>query len=355
MSINDETLRLGRKLRITLDQTTNAAVRTLTKAWVQAWDAIHDEWADAAMDLATEAHDNDGWPSQATVLRHDRAARALLAANEQIALLAEESGVTVRDAVGRLVEDTPGWQYQIIASQYPPTLDRATLTAGFNRVDDVALQVIVERTTERITAGTLRLSQVGQYEMRRALVQGIALGANPRDTARRMVRRAEGAFNGGLTRALTIARTETLDAYRASAAEAQLANRDVLAGWTWLSQLDTRTCGSCWGMHGTEHALTEDGPNDHHQGRCARMPQTKTWAELGFTGIDEPASLVPDATARFDALTPEEQLGVLGAGRLLAYRQGAPLSDMASLKINPGWRPSYVPTSPEYLLRRYAA
>lgn len=353
VSIDDESLDLARKLRIEIDKTASASVRTLTKAWANAWDAIHSEWVDAAMDIATAAHENGTYPSQTAILRHDRAVRALLAANEQIANLAEETGVTVRDAVGRLIHETPGWEFSIMAEQYPPGLSRVEIATGFNRVDEVALQTIVERSTERITSDTLRLSQRGQYEMRRALVQGVALGENPRVTAARMVRRAEGQFNGGLTRALTIARTETLDAYRASAAEAHLANRDVLAGWVWLAQLDTRTCPSCWGMHGSEHPLTEDGPNDHQQGRCARMPKTKTWAELGFTGLDEPADVVPDATALFDDLSSADQLKVLGPGRLLAYRQGATLADMSTVKVTPGWRTSHVATPTSYLLRRF--
>ena len=352
MSINKQTIMLARKLRIELDTTVNATTRLLVRRWAEAWDTLHEAWSDAAMDVAAMAHAGRA-PTITQILRLDHAERALLEANQSIADLADYTGVTVRDAVGRVIQDTPGWDAEIIASQYPPGVDRAALAAQFNRVDPVAMQMIVERTTERITSSTWTLSALAQHEMRQTLIRGVTLGQNPRATARRMVARARGAFNGGLTRALVIARTEMLDAYRAASMETGLANRDVLAGWTWVAQLDTRTCPSCWGMHGTEHPLTEPGPLDHHQGRCARMPRTKTWAELGFHGIEEPPPVLPDATAVFDALPPEDQMKILGPGRLLAYQAGAPLSDMSSMKVNRGWRTSYVPTPVSYLLRRY--
>lgn len=352
MSISDESINLARKLRLTLAATVDQTTRQLVRAWANAWNSIHEAWTEAAMDVAVTAH-SGVQPTISQVLRLERAERALLEANQAIADLADYTGVTVRDAVGRVIQETPGWEAQMIASQYPPGVDRVTLAARFSRVDPVAMQLIVERTTEQITSSTRRLSLIGQYEMRQALTRGIALGQNPRVTARRMVKRARGAFHGGLTRALVITRTEMLDAYRGAAMETGLANRDVLAGWTWLAQLDTRTCPSCWGMHGTEHDLTEPGPLDHHQGRCARMLKTKTWAELGFTGIDEPPSVIPDATDTFNALPATDQIKILGPGRLLAYRAGAPLSAMSTLKLNPGWRPSHVPTPTSYLLRRY--
>ena len=37
----------------------------------------------------------------------------------------------------------------------------------------------------------------------------------------------------------------------------------------------------------------------------------------------------------------------------LTEQAGAPLSDMSSMKVNRGWRTSYVPTPVSYLLRRY--
>lgn len=356
MSINEETLRLARSLRIRLDRDVDATVRTLVREWARAWDEIHDAWSDAMMDLA-QASTDGAWPGPSIVARSDRATRALLLANEEIARLAEFTGVTVTDALGRVVEDVPEWQARLIASQLPAEAGTtAELIARFNRVDANALGWIVERSTEQITAASFRLGTVGQDAMRRALVRGVAVGDNPRTAAARMLRRAEGAFNGGLTRALTIARTEMLDAHRSAAAAAQFANDDVLQGWVWQAQLDRRTCPSCWGMHGTVHNLEEPGPNDHQQGRCARLPKTKTWAELGFD-IPEPPSLLPDAGEVFAGLPQADRLAIMGPTRLQALDDGlVNLGDMATRRRTPGWRDSWAPTpARDLLLARVSA
>lgn len=355
MAVTEETLRLAKKLRIHLDRTVNQATRELVRAWARAWDEIHDVWAEAMMDIAKASTDGR-WPSLAQIARQERAQAALLAANEQIALLAEHTGVTVVDAVGRAVEDTPEWQARLIASQLPTEAGTTReLVARFTRVDELALSAIVRRTTEDVTAASYRLEAHAQEQMRRALVRGVAVGENPRRAARQMVRNSEGVFNGGLTRALTIARTEILDAHRAGTAAAQAANADVLQGWQWVAQLDKRTCPSCWARHGSMHALTVPGPDDHQNGRCARSPVTRSWADLGFD-IPEPPSLLPDAEQTFAGLPRADQLAVMGPARLQLLDSGqVSFTDLTTTRSTPGWRDSSVPTPVRDLLARVAA
>lgn len=344
MAVDDETIRLARKLRVTIDAQVDATVRDLVRAWARAWDEIHAAWADAMMDLAVASTDGR-WPSLTLIARSERAQRALAVATEEIASLAEFAGVTITDRLGKVVTDTPEWQARIIASQLPAEAGTtAELVARFNRVDQQALGAIVERTTEQITASTYRLGSVAQDAMRRVLVRGIAVGDNPRKAAAEMVRRAEGTFNGGLTRALTIARTEMLDAHRSAAAASHFANENVLAGWQWLAQLDTRTCPSCWAQHGNRYDLDVMGPMDHQQGRCARLPITRTWRELGFD-IDEPPSIIPDARAVFDGLPQADRLAIMGPARLQALDDGLiDLGDLSQRRSTSGWRDSFAPT-----------
>lgn len=351
MSIGDETLRLARDLRVTVGAEVDAAVRALVKAWALAWDEIAGAWADAAADLAAASQDG-AWPDAWTVARHDRAVAALAAAQEQIEQLANLTGVTVSDAAGRVVHATPAHEAQILASQLPAAAGtRAELAARFNRVDSTALAWIVERTTEQVIADATTLGAVAGEQMRRTLILGVAVGDHPTVAARRMLHRAEGTFAGGLTRALTITRTEILDAHRAASMASHLANRDVLAGWVWLAQLDTRTCPSCLAQHGTVHGVDDTGPDDHPQGRCARMPKTRTWRELGFD-LDEPADLVPDAQTWFAGLSRDQQLQVMGPTRMQALDAGAAWSDLTQRRTAAGWRDSWVPTPARDLLAR---
>jgi hypothetical protein len=96
-------------------------------------------------------------------------------------------------------------------------------------------------------------------------------------------------------------------------------------------------------MHGTVHDLTEAGPLDHQQGRCARAPKVKPWSALGIN-VTEPADQFPDRQTAFDALTDEQQTAVLGAARLALLRAGlVDWADLAVSRDNPTWRTSIVP------------
>ena len=85
------------------------------------------------------------------------------------------------------------------------------------------------------------------------LQEGIALGYNPRKTAAK-IRHAMGM---NLNRALMIARTETLRAYREATIQNYRANEDVVQGWWWTASLSRRTCPACIALHGTWHPLSE--------------------------------------------------------------------------------------------------
>lgn len=340
MAITRETLRLSRDLRIVLRDVTDASTRRLVEAWARAWTQIEAEWTSAVDDLVAAG---DGqWPSKMQIVRATRAQRALSLATDELFALSEFAGVTVIGAVPDVVGPAAEWQARLIASQMPRSAGTtAELAAVFDRVDPDALGAIVERTTERVTSLTRPLAANAAEAMAQALVRGVAVGDNPRTAARAMVRKVEGAFNGGLTRALTIARTELLDAHRSGAAAAQFANADVLAGWVWTAQLDRRTCPACFSMHGSLHDLSEVGPMGHQQCRCARTPRAKSWRQLGFN-IDEPSSVLPDAQAAFRSLSKADQLAVMGPLRLGLLNDGRiGWGQLAQRRSTKGWRDSY--------------
>jgi len=174
-----------------------------------------------------------------------------------------------------------------------------------------------------------------------ALVRGVALGLNPREVARQ-VRREMGM---SLTRALRIARTETLRAYREASLRSYRANRDIIKGWIWHAHLGPRTCAACIAMHGTVHRLDEK-LDDHPNGRCAPIPLTKSWKELGQEyGID--LSDLPDTRVQVErgtdwfARQPEDvQRRILGHAGYEAWRAGAVrLEDFVGRKRSKEWGP----------------
>lgn len=339
MSVTADTLRLQDEIRQALAKITDAQTRDLVRAWATAWDEVEPDLTAALLEQLV-AGDKI---SRAQLLRSTRLRRVLQLVADQLADLAKASQVRITGDLQGIVDTAGAAQASVIDSQLPPNATQLVDLDQWSRVDERQITAIVTRTTKQITARHKPLAPEAYDVVRRELIRGVAAGSNPRTTAARIVKRAERyGFNGGLTRALTIARTETLDAHRAAAALGQAEHADVLAGWSWLAKLDARTCPSCWAQNGTVHDLTEPGPLDHQQGRCGRLPVTKSWADLGFGDIEEPPSLMPDAGSAFEALPATEQLQILGPSRHAAWVAGEfPMDAWSVRRTTPGWRDSY--------------
>ena len=220
----------------------------------------------------------------------------------------------------------------------------ARLNISFNRINPRAIEAIVGTTSQNSPLFRLftKLSIEGAQRGIEALTSGIALGHNPRKTAR-LLRESLGT---SLTRALTIARTETLRAQRIAANENYRANDGVVKGWRWSASLDGRTCPSCYAMHGTIHPLSET-MESHVNCRCTSIPQTHSYQELferyGLSpeeggNIDlinkreevyEKYGISPDKLNQqltgeeaFRKLSPDRQRSILGNTRWLAWNDG---------------------------------
>lgn len=354
MAVSRETLLLVDGMRIAINAPVDAAARRVIDAWARAWTEVAREWDDAIRDLVDASKDGR-WPSRMQVARAQRARAVLAHTRDMLDDLAKSLPVTVVQDVPHLAGVAAKWQARLMASQLPPQAGGATeLVTRFQRVGADQVDQIVTRTTRRVTSKARPLSAQADAAMRSALIRGVAVGDNPRRAAADMLARVQGAFNGGRNRALVIARTEILDAYRRAAAANDKANSDVLAGWQWVADLGPRTCPSCFAMHGSMHPIDEPGPSDHQQGRCVRVPVTKPWKDLGLDVV-EPASVLTDGRAVFDAMPEVDQLAVMGRDRLDLLRSGRiGWDDLAMRRRTPGWRDSWAPT-PIQALRRKAA
>lgn len=344
MAIRSRTLILGRQLRATVGGEADKATRALAEAWVKAWNVLAADMDAAVTAVAAFQAEHGRPPAARDLTRVDRIYQALTAAQDALITLGQQAGVTIRDAAGQAVQATGSAEPDLIASQLPAA-ERAAAAARFAaRISPSALDAIVARTATRITSATRELAAPAVAAMQRELVRGVALGTGPRQVGAQMLNGLEGAFNGGLDRAVMIARTEILDAYRTTSQYAHQANADVLSGWIWLATLSDRTCPSCLALNGSVHPLDEPGPMDHQSGRCARMPRVKSWTELGFA-VKEPPDTIPDARKWFAEQTPATQRQIMGPGRLGALQSGKTTwEDLVRRRETPGWRPSYVPT-----------
>lgn len=345
------TLAVLRGMQVQVNDALSLHEQRIITAWASAWAELADDWNAAAEDISAMTAAGER-PSRAKIMRASRVRAAMLATRSRLdELLAANAARLVGD-VPAVVAAGADWESRLISSQLPDAPGTAQAGVAFNKVDERALDAIVNRTTGRITSLHRPLSAQAEAELRLALSRGVALGRNPRAVAQEIMDRTQGAFNGGRNRALVIARTEMLDAHRASARAQDLANADTLVGWEWVATLDQRTCPSCWGQHGTLHTLEEPGPLDHQQGRCARLPKTKSWKDLGFD-IEEPEDMLPSAEQTFRNLSPEEQEAIMGRTRLALLNSGdISWSDLSAKRSTDGWRDSYAPTPTKTLLAR---
>lgn len=347
MSINEETLALADQMRTGVAGRVDSATQDLELAWGRAWNEVAGEWEAAVADLIAASKDGK-WPSPTKVRRARRALRARDATRELLEELRGTVPARIELVLPVLTDEAVEWQRRLTAAQYPPQAGGTALVAStFERVDPDAIRAIVDRISGDVRSRSWPLSTQAEAAMRSTLVKGVAVGNNPERAAREMVARVQGAFNGGLQRASVIARTEMLDAHRAASRVQQdrLARQGVVTGWTWIATFDTRTCPSCLSMHGTEHPPAVAGPLDHQQGRCDRLPKTASWADLGFEGIEEPPSILPDAHAWFDGLPQADRERIMGTTRLQLLDSGQiGWDDLAKRRETTGWRPSYVPT-----------
>ncbi|MFC0673541.1 phage minor head protein [Brachybacterium hainanense] len=335
MTITQRVIDIETAMQTILDTHLDDHTRTLTTAWVRAWEDTR-----AELEAAVLGKVAPGNVSMADPIDPRRLDRALDSLAQSLGELVDLSDETIRASVADIVRLGVDGETAMIGTQLP---DGAVPL----RADAGQITAMIARSTEQITAAHLPISADADAAMRRRLVRGITVGDNPRLVADQIMADVHQDFNGGLARALNISRTEMLDAMRQGQKAADARNQAVLGGWVWGAHLDSKTCRSCIAMHGTEHTIDEEGPIDHHSGRCARIPKTKTWAELGFPGIEEPPPALPDAETWFEGLTEQEQRRLLTSSGYEAWKRGDySISDWAARKSNGSWRDSMVPSTP---------
>lgn len=337
MAITHETLRLVALMQARVDQLADGPTRSLTTAWIRAWDVLAVEFT-RALDEVLQIN-AEQWPTRSQIERAPgvqyAVAMAQRALDRLVAQARDEIVAAAKAGIGLGVDA----QGPLIASQLPPGAQ-----IEFSTVPENQVSAVVNRAAQQIHAVTWPLAAEAVAAMKARLIRGMAMGGRAGAIVQRVLSLLEGEFNGGLARALNIARTEILDAYRAAGMLAQHANAAVFSGWQWISRLSVTTCPSCWSKHGNIYPITEPGPWDHQSGRCTRAPVLRSWRELGFN-IPEPPSAVRDAQATFWALPRADQLQIMGLRRLdLLERGDISWADLSTRRTTPGWRPSFVVT-----------
>jgi SPP1 gp7 family putative phage head morphogenesis protein len=208
----------------------------------------------------------------------------------------------------------------------------AQMTVQFNRLPSAAVEYMVGLTGAGTPVGAVLAdaAAVGPDGLRQALVDGIALGRNPLETARRALRQGLGR---SFTRMATIARTETLRVYRQTTLEGYRQS-NVVVGYRRLCAKDERTCLGCLMADGRFYER-DVAFEEHPAGRCAAVPVLERGSPIDFETGQEWFVRQPESVQR----------EMLGPGRWALYERGeVTLNDLVTRRWDETWGGSLSPT-----------
>lgn len=273
------------------------------------------------MDRAIAAGD----PIGPAMLYQEGRARELLAQMEaRIAAFTKAAEGRIAAAGRRAAGEGLAAGQQLVDAATPPGW-----SASFTSLRPDALDAAASGA--RAVSGALAGLPAGAPALLEAtLVDAVGRGLHPREAAATLRRQ----IGMPLTRALTIARTEQLRAYRTGSTLTYQASAEALRGWVWLSAADSRTCAACWAMHGTTHTLDES-MESHPNCRCTPVPWVRPWSELGLDDDSTP-QLPVEGERAFRRLPRTDQRRILGVGGEVLYRRGdVELRDFLATRHHP--------------------
>jgi len=235
-----------------------------------------------------------------------------------------------------------------LASQHAPALFQAALgdvpagvSVNFNRLPRGAFEDLVGFLSDGtpLKDHLIKIVPAGVRKVETGLLNGVALGQNPRKIAQAL----KSEFDGGFAQALTVSRTETLRAYRQATLRSYEANGEAVEEWVWLANLGSwqRTCAACLAMNG-KVMPTNVIQGTHVNCRCTIISRPKPLSEI----LDDPS--IPDSRPKIEAgedwfkRQPENrQRWILGEKRLAAWKAGeVQFGDFVHYKDDPRWGPT---------------
>lgn len=209
-------------------------------------------------------------------------------------------------------------------------MEASGVAARFNRLPDRQIAQMVSH----VSRGPLNELLTAAYgdtadAVAQRLVDGVAHGLGPREVADT----AANALGVDLDRTLTIARTETLRAYRGP--QLERFEQFGVVQYRRIATYDDRTCIGCLAEDGNLYD-TPDGFDAHPNCRCTAIPETPD--------VAQPA--LPSSEEFFASLDPLEQMQMMGAGRYELYSTGqVGWSDLSTRKWDDTWGGAIVPAN----------
>lgn len=316
-------VRLANEYRQQLAEREAGAVREMVEGWLKVEQALEANIADLVEKLAEKQAAGQAI-SEAELFRLDRY-RALLAQTlEQVSRFNGQAA----SRIDELQQQAAGQGLENATDLIEATARTVSLTFDRLGVEATENLVAVARAGQPLNRLLAAAYPQGVTGMTDQMIRGVALGINPREVTRRILR--EGLAQS-LNHVLLVTRDQHLRAYR-EATRQQYRHSRVVYGYRRLAAKQPgRTCLSCLALDGQEQKLNELIPV-HPQDRCSIIPVLK-----GF----EPVQIVSGENY-FKSLTEENQREWMGIDRYNAWKEGRfRFEDMAKVIDNTSvWGPS---------------
>jgi len=238
---------------------------------------------------------------------------------------------TYTDYAERTIEDRQRQLARLGITHAERAITAQGVTGGFSRLPIEAVQHLVGMSGDGSPLRNLLVASwpASAQGMTQELINGVALGYNPRKTAKMMAQGAQGSQQ----RMEVIARTETLRTYRSASLESYRTSQ-VVTSYKRLSARDSRVCAGCLAADGEEYALDVEFKS-HPQCRCTTIPQIRGVPIRYQTGAEW-----------FDQQPATTQLEILGKGRYKLWAMGDVTNFKEFMTIRPSaiWGDSIVTT-----------
>lgn len=312
---DSEVIRLMRQFKRDLRAGEAAQMQEMATRWQGVERRLSSQIDALAQEMATIARDG-GTVSRGVLFNDARYRELLLQLTDELEGYTEYAERTIEDRQRQLARLGIRQAEQAIATQ--------GVRVGFGRLPIEAVQGIVGLAGDGSPLRSLLVASwpLSADRLTQELINGVALGYNPRKTARLM---AQGMASSR-DRMEVIARTETLRVYRHANLESYKAS-GVVSGYRRLATHDRRVCAACLMDEGHFYELNEEMP-EHPQGRCTLVPivagvPAPRWQQGPDWFVEQ-----PDATQR----------DILGKERFVLWKQGQyGLDELVTVKVNAIW------------------
>lgn len=327
----DRLLSLARRHANALEAGNADAVRAMRAAWLDAYDAARAR-LDVLLALVANARADGTEVDRAWLVRVGRMEDVIRVARIELRRYAvvAANATTLQQSVALASASDDAANLVRAALHQAPTY--AAAVQGVNPANLATVVGLLADGSPLAQHLVRTVADDAADALRQTLVRGLTEGRAPA----RLVEDFTDQVAVSHTRATTLLRTESLRVYRETSRQTYAANPSVVKSWTWVSALDRRTCPACAGMHGTRHPLAEtlDG---HPRCRCAMVPDTVSYADLGLPGLTDPTP-VPSGLDWMRAMSDADLRTYLGPAKFQAYRAGEfDLPDLVGRHDDPRW------------------